>query len=109
MNAELAYKLAGRVWLTVHTDEKGINWTAYDVLRPIEDRPANGPCPVMTWEEVREVARRRYPGTIAYAERWINHCELRITYEKAILAAQGASHLLEKAPRPKQLPLLNYR
>lgn len=62
-----------------------------------------------TVEEVVEVARRRYPATIAYCDRWIAHYQNRLVYEKAMLAEQGASALLEKKPRPKQLPLCNYR
>lgn len=107
MSDKLAYAIACRTWLTVHTDENGISYTAYDVLRPAEERTSR--CPAMSWEQVREIARERYPARMAYAQRWINHCTLRIAYERAILAAQGGSHLLEKAPRPKQLPLLNYR
>jgi hypothetical protein len=108
MTAELARALAGRIHFTVQWDADRVRgWTAYDVLRPAEDRMRD--CPVMTWQEVQEIARRKYPANIAYTERWIHHHELRITYERAILAAQGASHLLDKKPRPKQLPLLNYR
>ncbi len=41
--------------------------------------------------------------------RWIAHYKNRLTYEKAMLDAQGAGDLLKPKPRPKQLPLLNYR
>jgi hypothetical protein len=128
MTPELARAIANRVWLTVYRDGHRL-LTAYDVLRGEERRAEimqrceqHGTalteeklaeiaalCPVWTVEQVQDVARRVYPSTIAYAQRWINHCELRITYERAILAAQGGSHLLEKKPRPKQPPLLNYR
>ena len=60
-------------------------------------------------EEVIEVARRAYPRTIAHCDRWINHYENRLAYEKAMLGEQGASHLIEKKKRPAQLPLCNYR
>ena len=46
---------------------------------------------------------------IAWTERWINHYTNRLLYEKAMLEEQGASDLLKPAPRPTQLPLLNYR
>jgi protein-L-isoaspartate O-methyltransferase len=41
--------------------------------------------------------------------RWVQHYEFRLTYEKAMLAEQGASGLLEPKARAKQLPLCNYR
>ncbi len=41
--------------------------------------------------------------------RWIAHYENRLAYEKAMLNEQGAGKLLEAKPRPKQLPLLNYK
>ena len=62
-----------------------------------------------TLEEIIEVAKRAYPRTIAHCDRWINHFDNRLAYEKAMLDEQGASHLLEKRKRPAQLPLCNYR
>jgi hypothetical protein len=47
--------------------------------------------------------------TIANCKRWAAHYGNRLTYEKAMLEEQGAAHLLKKKPRPKQLPLCNYR
>lgn len=41
--------------------------------------------------------------------RQIAHLDLRLTYEKAMLEAEGASDLLKLKARPKQPPLLNYR
>lgn len=49
------------------------------------------------------------PAIKAQAQRWIQHLENRLVYERAMLAEDGASHLLEPKPRPKQLPLCNYR
>jgi SAM-dependent methyltransferase len=62
-----------------------------------------------TLAEVVERAARVYPGRIEYLSRWILHYENRLTYEKAMLAEQGASDLIAPKERPKQLPLLNYR
>lgn len=128
MDLATARAFSNHVWLTV-AYENGNALTAYNVLRG-EDRRTelkqrfeqNGTaltaeklaeiealCPIWTLEQVQEAARRIYAATVAYAERWINHCALRITFERAVLAAQGASHLLEKKPRPKQPALLNYR
>lgn len=50
-----------------------------------------------------------YPPLIARYERWITHYENRLGYERAMLEEAGASSLLDKKPRPKQLPLCNYR
>lgn len=41
--------------------------------------------------------------------RSIAHIENRLVYERTMLNDQGASDLLEPKPRPKQLPLLNYK
>lgn len=123
LTVEMARRVSRTVWLTVYRDDKtGARKTAYDVLHAeaerarlkewrteLTDEQLAELCPSWTLEQVQEVARRVYPKTIAYLDRWINHYQLRIDYERAILAAQGASHLLEKKPRPKQLPLLNYR
>jgi protein-L-isoaspartate O-methyltransferase len=62
-----------------------------------------------TVEEVTTAALAHYPHIIENCERWIEHCENRLAYEKAMLEEQGASKLLEPAPREKQPPLLNYR
>lgn len=62
-----------------------------------------------TLEEITEAARRLYPRSIARANRWIEHYNNRLVYEKAMLDEQGASDLIAPKARPKQLPLLNYR
>ena len=62
-----------------------------------------------TFEEVRAVALKAYPPRIERYTRWIAHYDNRIAYETAMLADQGASHLIAPRPRPTQLPLLNYR
>jgi phospholipid N-methyltransferase len=56
----------------------------------------------------RALGRRIY-----WAQRWITHYDLRLGYEKAMLAEQGASELIAPQPRrvsaKSQLPLCNYR
>jgi phospholipid N-methyltransferase len=94
----------GDCWLTVERNEANpYGRTAYDVLREQEDGST-----FWTVAQVVEVALRVYPATIAHAQRWISHYENRLIYEKAMLDEQGASDLIAKKPRPKQLPLLNY-
>lgn len=63
---------------------------------------------VITPEEARDLSLPRQDRVIAYAERWINHYENRLTYENAILAASGYVEP-EKAKRPAQPKMLNYR
>ncbi len=58
-------------------------------------------------EEVIDAAQKVYPRSIAWEDRWINHYNNRLSYENAMLAAQGCSHLTEPKPRPKQLPMIN--
>jgi phospholipid N-methyltransferase len=84
---------------------------------PREENTYEGPMSV--WSALDEkiitpeqAKARRVPGllyVISRAERWINHLNNRLTYEKAMLDEQGASDLLKPAPRPTQLPLCNYR
>lgn len=83
-------------------------WSAYDVLRPDGDRPKA--CPVGKVEQCQAAARRAYPRTIAWADRWISHYSNRIAYERAMLDDQGGTELLAPKPRSKAatLPLCNY-
>jgi hypothetical protein len=83
-------------------------WSAYDILA---DRDAYEGTPLMTWEQVREVLRIGDASVIPHYERWLEHYNNRLTYEKAMLAEQGASELLAKKPKSAkaQSPLLNYR
>lgn len=62
-----------------------------------------------TLAEVVEQGLRLYPRVIERATRWIVHYDNRLAYEKAMLAEQGASHLIEQKKRPAQLPICNYK
>lgn len=55
------------------------------------------------------VIQDNLPDIEAYYSRYIAHNENRLTYERTMLEAQGGMELLKPAPRPKQMPLLNYR
>lgn len=65
----------------------------------------------MTPREAQLLCLKVHGRTIKWAQRWIDHYDFRLTYERAMLEEQGASALL--APKPKsakaQLPLCNYR
>lgn len=66
---------------------------------------------VITAEQAREIAVRVADRVIASCARWDAHYANRIAYERAMLAEQGASALLDKKPRSAKalLPLVNYR
>lgn len=64
---------------------------------------------IITPQQARFFATESHQAQIASSERWIAHISSRLEYEKAMLGEQGASGLLEKKPRPAQLPLCNYR
>jgi predicted RNA methylase len=64
---------------------------------------------IITWAQAVAIAIPHHQGVIAYSDRWIAHIDNRLTYERLMLAAQGASELIAPRPRPKQLPLCNYR
>lgn len=63
----------------------------------------------MTPREAQLWCLKSHARTIASARRWIAHFDNRLAYEKAMLDEQGASELIAKKPRPKQLPLCNYK
>jgi len=63
---------------------------------------------ILTPEQARDIAVSVHNRTIARCGRWVTHLELRLTYERTILEAQGYK-APEKAKRPKQPPLLNYK
>lgn len=110
LTLEKARNLAGfsPYGLSVYKNpENGCTYSAWDCLRPDEERYKAAPA--FTLEQVQEIARRVYPRNIAHYNRWIDHYTNRLTYEKAMLNEQGQSHLIEKKPRPKQLPICNYK
>jgi phospholipid N-methyltransferase len=83
-------------------------WSAYDVLQPDGERYAA--CPACTVEQCQDAARRAFPKTIAWCDRWIAHYTNRLAYERAMLDEQGGTDLLLPKPRSKDaaLPLCNY-
>ena len=111
LTLEQARHIAGnsQYGLTVckRDDGSAWGWSAYDVLQPDGERWNKAPG--WTVEQVQEVARRVYPLSIAHSDRWIAHYDNRLTYEKAMLEAQGAVDLLKPKARPKQIPICNYR
>lgn len=62
----------------------------------------------ITPEEARDINIKGYQSTIAHYTRWANHYENRLNYENAILKASGYVEP-EKAKRPAQPKLLNYK
>lgn len=68
-----------------------------------------GECAIITVDQAAEISLRVHRRVVASCERWIQHCINRLEYEKAMLEEAGASELLKPKPRPKQLPLCNYR
>lgn len=68
-------------------EDRGGYWSAWDVLRPTEEIFSD--CPSLTPEEVLEKARGYYPERIAYCDRWLEHLNNRLEYERAMLADAG--------------------
>lgn len=54
------------------------------------------------WEAVEDL-----PKLEAQAKRWIAHLDRRLSYERALLEAQGATSLLDPPKRPKKPPIKN--
>lgn len=90
LTMDQARRISDHCWLTVTPpNERGIYYTAYDVLRPDGERYSN--CPAWTVEQVQEVARRLYSASIANCRRWLEHYENRLAYERAMLADAGGT------------------
>lgn len=102
-------------------------WADIDTREKAERRAANSWCDVtlpdgskmgihrailgnlIDWQEVRE---QRIKAMVEYSkrcDRWIEHYDNRLNYERAMLDEAGASDLLKPKPRPTQPPLLNFR
>jgi protein-L-isoaspartate O-methyltransferase len=86
---EQARYWADRCRLKVTPDGNGGHWSAYDVLCSDEQRYKA--CPSWTPEQVREVARRVYPASIAHYDRHLGHLANRLAYERAMLADAGGT------------------
>lgn len=84
-----AKHIANYCHLGVLKRDDGMYWSAYDVLRPDEDRYKA--CPAMTVEDVVAAAQRAYPRTWSFAQHWIDHINNRLLYERAMLAESGGS------------------
>jgi phospholipid N-methyltransferase len=90
LTLEQARTLANYGSFTVYRDEAHpYGWTAWDVLRPEEER-YNG-CPGWTVGQVREAAQRVYASIIDRATRWLTHLDNRLAYERAMLAESGGT------------------
>lgn len=63
----------------------------------------------ITLEQAVKQSVENHEKTIIFYSRWVEHTGFRIEYETALLDEQGEIDLIAKKPRPKQLPLLNYR
>jgi len=63
----------------------------------------------LTPEQARDLSMPSKHRTIAHYTRWVEHTQLRLAYECAILEQQGGADLLKPKPRPKQPPICNYR
>lgn len=75
----------------------GQSWySAWDILRPEEERYKN--CPTKTVAELQEIALRLQAKVVARCHRWLAHYENRLTYERAMLAADGGTATDRKAP-----------
>ncbi len=86
----VALRIAGMCWLHLPRKEGDReDWshtpTAYDALSGSHSS-LYAP---RTLSEVIEAAKKTYPATVAYCDRWIAHYENRIAYERAMLDEQG--------------------
>lgn len=120
-----------KIWEKCDSYEKAYNITNCDdhyfsMCFPLSKYPRNPPASqyeglmglwsaltgnVISWEKIKEISINRHKSALSSErlQRWLNHYENRLVYEKTMLAEQGANKLTEKKPRPKQLPLLNYK
>lgn len=88
---ERAAYIAGRVnaYVKLREDRSGY-WSAYDVLRlPAEERYKD--TPTMTVDEVLAAVARAEEAGKAGRQRWRQHYENRLSYERAMLADSGGT------------------
>lgn len=78
----------GNVGVVKHADRFGY-WTAWDVLQPDGERYQA--CPSCTVEQCREAAEKCYTKQLERIARWITHFDNRLTFERAMLAADGGT------------------
>jgi phospholipid N-methyltransferase len=64
---------------------------------------------VITAAQAAEIAIRSTERYLPRAQRWIDHYQNRLAYERAMLEEAGASDLLKPKPKKEIPPLLNYR
>lgn len=64
-------------------------WSTWDVLRPDGERYAA--CPSLTPEEVQSKVIAHHRAVIARCDRWLNHINNRLEYERAMLAEAGGT------------------
>lgn len=64
-------------------------WSAWNVLQPDGERYQA--CPACTVAQCVARAFEHYPPLIAHYDRWINHYECRLAYERAMLQADGGT------------------
>lgn len=69
-------------------EDFGGQQTAWDALNRLETGEPSSLFAPRTLEEVIQGGRRLYPRLIANKERWIEHYENRLVYERAMLAEQ---------------------
>lgn len=110
----MAGKLSGGPYMAIVQTEgpnaTTLHYTAYDVLAPDDKRYTK--CPKMTVDEVAAKLAAWRERVDVYNDRWIEHYDRRLEYEKAMLGEQGASDLIAPKPRAKGktvYPLCNYR
>jgi phospholipid N-methyltransferase len=70
-----------------HPQGKSYGWTAWEVLRPDEERYTD--CPAWTVEQCQAKAKEVYPHSIEHENRWIAHLENRLAYERAMMEESG--------------------
>lgn len=88
LRLEHARQIANFHHLTV-CEHDGSDWSAWDVLRPDEERYSR--CPAWTVEQVVAKAQEVYRASLPVCQRWIDHLTLRLTYERAMLAGDGGT------------------
>lgn len=111
LTLESARKIANYCNLTVtRTNADGTpntngGWSAYNVLE--DDAERFKACPAKTVAECVTAANRAYPRHIAHCDRWLEHYDNRLAYERAMLGETGYI-TAPKNPTRAALPILNY-
>lgn len=94
---ERAARIAERDGYGVAMVRDGQCWSAYQLTRPVEDRPPAAKS--ITLDELLESVNGMNRRAMDSCARWIEHLDMRLAYERAMLEGDGGTVADRKGPQ----------